>query len=58
MCKSLQRSETRILLAVFDLREIAAINTKHFRHFDLGAAALAPQTADTIPETYTNTPFR
>lgn len=52
--KGLQNAKTRILLAILDFKQVAAVNSQHFRHLDLSPAAFAPQGADTVTEANTN----
>lgn len=50
----LQHPQAGILLAGFNLRQVAAVNTKQFCHFDLRPAVLAPQRADAGAEKFAN----
>lgn len=54
ICNGLEYAETRILLASFDLRQIAPIDSQQVGHLNLRPIALSPQSADPIPETYAN----
>jgi hypothetical protein len=52
--EGLQDAKAWILLPVLDLRKIAAIETKHFGHFDLGPTTLAAQRSNAIAQAYAN----
>ena len=41
-------------LPAFNLRQVAPVNAEHLGHFNLRPVLLPPQSADTIPEAYTN----
>ena len=50
----LQDPEARVLLAGFDLRQVASIDPEHLGHLNLGPAPFTPQGPNAISKSYSN----